>query len=285
MAFIKNDAYKKITELAKNGDERAKALIDHYMRKDYRDQADLDRMVSNVFNPLDPDNQPEEEIEEKKEEEIVEDTPDNATVEIEEGVVEQPAAIAETEHTIDADMDGLVDAAEIDQITFEEFLKNKSRDSLRARRNHDYFTRYDANARNGYLEKKKDEYNHSFDTMRGDIERGYRDMDRAISKYALSVGDLIDDGVALDDQSTASAYDDIVSESAKSHSFGRSWDEDDMANVVSILQNLVAKYGRKNVLGALNILRGDNEAFRTFRNGKIDAAVGKYGKSLDDLLK
>lgn len=287
MAFIRNDTYRKIVELAKNGDERAKALIDHYTRKDYADQSDLDRMVFNVFNPEPEEEAPKADEDEDldlefEEEEVI---PDNQPIETEDGVVAQPAVIAESYDSIDADMDGLVDKTEIEDLTFEDFLGNKTRDANRAKKNHDYFLMYDADAREDYLNKKKDEYSHSFDTMRGDIDRSYRDMDKALCDYALGVGDLEDDSVDLDEGSTASAYGDILERSKKSHAFGRSWDVTDKEEVMKGLLELVAKYGRKNVLGALNILKGDNQAYRDFRNGKIDAAVGKYGKALDDILK
>lgn len=280
MAYIKNGVYLKIAELAKNGDERAKALLDHYMRKDYKDQEDLDRMVGNIFNP-----EPEIQEPAAQEQEEVEDESPAQTVEVEEGVVEDPTVVAASFDVIDGDMDGLIDKTEIEDITFSDFLSNKKRDAERARKNHDYFLMYDADARNDYLTRSEEDYSKSFDALRGDIDRSHRDMEKALSDYALSVGDLADDGRDISDSDTSSAYDGIIDHWKDNHSFGRSWDEEDKKDVLEILNALVEKYGRKNVLGALNILKGDNDAYKAFRTGKIDSAIDSYSKSLEKILK
>ena len=290
MAFIKNEQWRKICELDKNGDARAHDLVDHYVRMDYRDQADLDRMVSNLFNP--------EEDREKVAEavEIAEEQPAQIDITEPNQILEQdPAEVIEVTAPIvgkeditadlDRELEGMIDESKIDDISFADFLKNKKRDAERARKNKEYFAVFDLDGRMNYLANKKTEYGSKFDLAKRDIDRDFNDMDNAISKYSLAIGDLADDGVELSMDSANNVYDDILEINEGNHSLGRSWDEEDVAAMTNDLMRLVAKYGRKNVLAALNTLKNDNAAYRTLRMGKIDSAISDYGKALDGLLK
>ena len=51
------------------------------------------------------------------------------------------------------------------------------------------------------------------------------------------------------------------------------------------LKQLVVKYGKKNVLAALNVLKTDNNNYRDYRIGQINEEVERYNKSLDKILK
>ena len=80
-------------------------------------------------------------------------------------------------------------------------------------------------------------------------------------------------------------YNDIMDNNGIMHSFGRHWDDVDTAHVIDDLKILVEKYGKKNVLAALNVLKTDNGNFRDYRLGQINEEVERYNKSLDKIFK
>ena len=47
---------------------------------------------------------------------------------------------------------------------------------------------------------------------------------------------------------------------------------------------LVIKYGKKNVVAALNTLKSDNDNYRNHRNGEINGEISRYKSSLAKLL-
>ena len=106
----------------------------------------------------------------------------------------------------------------------------------------------------------------------------------ALGMYEQSVGDELDDEVELSADNADKAYSDLIDNSGAMHSFGRYWDEEDKANVIKELKALIGKYGKKNVLAAINTLKSDNENYKSYMHNKIDAEVGKYSKNLENLL-
>ena len=284
MAFLKQQDYKNIMQAKKDGNPHAIALVQAYVKG--CSQYDLDNMLHAFYNPepvnlaceqeQDPKNEPAVKAVEKQTEEIEQPIP-------EEPAIEEPSVI-DISDKLDADLDGLIDEDEIDDVSFEDFLEEKKKNANRLSKGADYFKMYDPVGRMDYLVRKSKEYDNSFNTKRMDIDRAFRDMDGAISAYSKAVAMLPDDEIEMDSSATDKAYGDLVN-AGKSHSFGRSWDAEDMEEMNSILSALVATYGKDNVSAALNVIRGDNEAFRNRRNGKIDNAVRHYSKQLEDLLK
>ena len=51
------------------------------------------------------------------------------------------------------------------------------------------------------------------------------------------------------------------------------------------LQELVIKYGKKNIMAVLNTLKSDVDNFKSFKNNQIDDEVNRYTKSIEKLLK
>lgn len=304
MPFLKQSDFKNIMQAKKDGNPQAIAIMQSYVKG--CTQYDLDNMVHAFYNPdpvniaseqeADPMNAPAVEAVENAKEEIDEASAPETSVDeppadeppaeeppeaVEEGAVSAPDISAE----LDADLDGLIDCDEISDCSFEDFLKEKRGYANRMSKGADHFKMYDPAGRMDYLVKKCDEYDKSFDTKRKDIERSFRDLDGAITAYSSSVSGLPDDGIELDSKVSGDAYSDFVDSIGQTHSFGRVWDEEDMEEMNGILSALVAQYGKANVVAALNVIHGDNEAFKDKRNGQIDSAVKHYSKQLEDLLK
>lgn len=301
MPFLKQSDYKNIIQAKKDGNPQATAIIQAYVKGST--QYDLDRMVHAFYNPTPANNAEEQEedpinaeaVEAVNEAEAKADEPVEVPPTIPVGNNIDPKVIApvvEPEQTtdisalLDADLDGLIDEDEIDDCTFEDFLADKKKNANRILKDANHFKMYDPAGRESYLVAKCGEYDKSFDTKRRDIERAFKDMDNAIASYSQSLTDTVpDDGIELNSDVTNKAYSDIVEASNGSHAFGRAWDDEDTAEMVAILNDLVGTHGKANVLAALNVIRGDNEAFRDRRNGQIDSAVKHYSKQLEDLLK
>jgi hypothetical protein len=96
---------------------------------------------------------------------------------------------------------------------------------------------------------------------------------------------MLDDGVEMDMDKVASAYNDFTTDAEAMGSFGRHWDENDNALIVAKLQGLVAQYGKQNVAAALNTISSDNDNYRDFLNNQIDSEVSRYTKSIENILK
>lgn len=264
MSIFNNKQFTEIYRASKNGNEKAKAIIDKYMQGGNPDE--ISRLIDEYYSPK---TEPEPELEEEQEQ----------------SQPEEPDAPVDISGDLDKDMDGLIDEAKFDDMDFASFLKNKKRDTIRGKKNSDYFKAYDEEGRHNYLSKKEDEYGKSFDTKRRDIDRSFKDMDNSLSAYAQSVQDQPDDAIETDMGQADKAYDELVSLGEKSHSFGRSWDSDDMNEVTEKLMQLIQTYGKKNVLAAINILKGDNQAFRDHKVNSIDKAIKDYNGKLEGLLK
>lgn len=303
MFILNNKVFNELRNASKNGDAKAKAIIDKYMEEGSGDS--VERLIDEYYNS-NADEEPEAAMKEVQEENVPEDNHEEAENEdsitgvdqvtkVEEAMGEEPHEEGQAEQTepspvditdlLDKETDGLVDDDDVKDMTFEEYMDKKHRDSVRGKKNHDYFSAFDPEGKAAYLKKKEDDYSHSFDTRRKDIERNHRDMDGAITAYAQMIGDQLDDGVESDMGVVDKAYGDIVGTVGKNHSFGRSWDEDDMNEVKEQLMSLMQQYGRANVIAALNILKGDNDSYRDHRNNCIDKAIKDHNGKWEELLK
>lgn len=274
MAFLKNGDYKNVIRAKKEGNPKALAIVQAYLKG--ASQEDLDRMLLDFYgnSPVEPEEPAT--VEEPK----VGETP------IEDKIEEEPPAVIEDiSCVLDSDLDGILDVDEISDSSFDDFIAEKKRNAKRLSNSAEYFKRYDPAGREAYIKKKEDEYGKSFDGKKRDIDRFYRDMDSSIGSHLQRIGDLPDDEIDVSPESSDKAYADMVESFGNGHSIGRSWDKEDAEDMIAVLSELVGKYGKRNVIAALNIVRGDNEAFRDMRHGKIDSAISKYNKQLEGLLK
>ena len=284
MAFINNKKFAEIRNAAKNGDEKALKVL-QAMRK-MQPQADIDRLVEDYYAIPAP---------------AVEETPETPTVtddlslddaSVVDSVMSSDIADSDGDVTtitynlddITKDMDGLIDEDEVEDMSFSDFLADKKRNMMRARKNADYFKMYDNDSRSKYAADAVAKYKAKFGDLERDIDRRNKDTMTALGMYEQSVGDELDDEVELNADNADKAYSDLIDNSGAMHSFGRYWDEEDKANVVTELKALIGKYGKKNVLAAINTLKSDNENYKSYMHNKIDTEVGKYSKNLENLL-
>ena len=282
MAYLKNNKFLEIREAAKNNNEKAAQIIQG-LRKNFP-QEEIDRMVDEYYAiPT----QNDIELVEPEIEQVEEATPAPQPVVEEETIapVEEIPAIPDLTETLDGELDGIISETEVEDISFKDFLGNKRSDSLKARKNADYFKAFDQGGREKYLADKTENYRGKFANRLGDIDRHYNDTNKALSLYSTNVNEMLDDDIELDTNVAAQAYDDFTDNETAMHSFGRHWDENDNNNVTTALAELVAKYGKKNVQAALNVLMGDNEGYKSYRSNQIDSEIGRYQKSLENLLK
>lgn len=309
MAFINNIQFKEIRNAAKNGNENAKMIL-QAMRK-MQPQNDIDRLVQGYYgveshpNSVEPTMQTPD-VEEAKidntlaieptkidEPEIPSQLEPEETVQIEESQIEDVPVPNEVEtgtpvdlsSMLDGEFDGLLDENDIEDINFSDFLETKKRDGLRAKKNSDYFKAFDMEGRKNYMNNKIDSYKNKFNGKLKDIERSHSDMDKAISGYTQNVNDMLDDDIEFSMDTANNAYNDITGNEDMMKSFSRHWDELDSSNVVNELKNLIGKYGKKNVMAALNNLKNDNDNYKMFRNNQIDNEISRYSKSIENLLK
>lgn len=284
MAFINNKKFAEIRNAAKNGDEKALKVL-QAMRK-MQPQADIDRLVEDYYAIPAP---------------AVEETPETPSVtddlrlddaSVVDSVISSDIADSDGDVTtitynlddITKDMDGLIDEDEVEDMSFSDFLADKKRNMMRARKNADYFKMYDNDSRSKYAADAVAKYKAKFGDLERDIDRRNKDTMTALGIYEQSVGDELDDEVELSADNADKAYSDLIDNSGAMHSFGRYWDEEDKANVITKLKALIGKYGKKNVLAAINTLKSDNENYKSYMHNKIDTEVGKYSKNLENLL-
>lgn len=273
MPYINRKTWTKILKARKDGDVDASAIYDKFFDKNCR-QEELDRLVGDYLSPAKMDPQALDAI--KENQEIAKPEPESET----EPEVSQ-VEIVDISPDLDKELDGLIDDDEIDDDDFDAFIKKKKKNANRLKKNADYFAAFDPEGRKNYYVKKTEEKNHQYDDKRRDIERAFNDMGVAIGKYSQSVKDLPEDELKYNSDGTDKAYDSII---GIGKSFGRSWDEQDVLQVVSVLKDLVSKFGKKNVLAALNLISQDNQSYRNDRIGSIDKAVKKYSEGLKNLI-
>lgn len=187
--------------------------------------------------------------------------------------------------SIDGEFDGLIDEDEISDVSFADFLKEKKKNANRERKNSDYFKAYGPEEREAFGLSKKDAFGKKFDGSRKKLERGYRDNGKALDEYSKIVTSFPMADGDIDVDASNKAYGEFTDDESAMGAFGRIWDEDDVRVITESLTALANKYGKKNVLSMLNSLRQDNESWKAFGDGKIENAIGNYGKSIDKLLK
>ena len=287
MAYIDNIKFKEILEASRNGNEKAKMIMQG-MRK-MSSQDDIDRLVYEYYNvPVEA-----EEVVPVEQPSMTEQ-PEEVTVTEGENIATEPEIVSEPENSGDvvditdllkSEMEGLVDEDECTSVSFTDYLKNKQRDAMRATKNSDYFKAFDMNGRHAYADDMINSYRDRFSGNLRDIERSYSDNDKALSLYTQKMTDSLDDGVEFDTDATKGAYGELVGNESAMSSFGRHWDDNDVETVLTALSELSNKYGKANVIAALNVLRGDNEGHRDYLNNMIDTNIGKYTKAIDKLLR
>ncbi len=338
MRFINAKKLNELLAAAKNGDAKAKNIIDKYMDDD-PDMDSIERLLNDYYglsSPNEAEKPVSDDLEEEKADETVSDEekpiskidakaeaefdpedPDFAQTspvteeepihgstenpepvhepEIEEEPKEEESPIVEEEPTsiqpvdisadLDRELNGLLDNDDVEGISFADFLKRKSTDALRSRKNNGYFKAFDAEGRKNYLSNAIDKYKKSFDVKRRNVERGVTDMDNALGKYGDIVTDFPEDDSVFDADKASKAYSDMTTSVLGMAAFGRPWDETDMQSMRIALQSLVEAYGKKNVAAMLNTMKDDVKTWGDYCNGSFDAACDKYGKSLTELLK
>lgn len=295
MGFINNIKFKEISAAANEGNEKAKMVL-QAMRK-FAPQEDIDRLVTEYYN-IPAENAPV--LNEEQPQTINPLEAQNATegnFEADLGQTEEPAQelpqevtepkidVVDLTEVLDKETDGLFDKNEIADYSFEDFLTQKSKDNLRAKKNADYFKAYDLEGRTNYMNSKIEDYKNSFNNRLGGIRQKFDDISNSINKYYTNVNDLLDDDKEMSVEESGLAYNDFVNNKDAMASFGRHWDENDNLVVISALQNLVNQYGKKNVLAALNTLDSDNNSYKDYLNNQVDEEINRYSKSLQNILK
>lgn len=296
MAFINNKKFAEIRTAAKDGNEKALMIL-QAMRK-LQPQADIDRLVEDYYAiPEEPQIQPVQGenynvAEEQPKEEVPTASDELDDVLSEDLSVNETADIPDLDADVQTynldditkDMDGLIDEDEIDDMSFADFLSDKKKNLKRAKKNADYFKMYDDDSRRQYSLNAVDKYKAKFGDLERDIDRRNKDTATALGLYEQSVADSLDDDIELNADNADKAYSDLTDDSGAMHAFGRYWDDDDKASVIEALKVLIGKYGKKNVLAAINTLKSDNENYKSYMHNRIDTEVGKYSKNLENLL-
>lgn len=291
MAFINNKKMKEIMTAAQNGNEKALMIL-QAMRKG-NSQQDVDGLVNDYYNIIN-DVPPVELIEEtspiqpEMESNSIPaetDTEDIDQPEMEVDIEPVLPEVTDLSDLLSAEMEGLLDENEIEELTFSKFLDNKRRDGLRARKNADYFKAFDLEGRNNYAGNKIAEYGKKFDGHRRNIEREHSDLTNSIDNQINGVNLLLDDDIELNMDTANQAYDELTQNEGAMSAMSRYWDETDNAQLKEILQSLVVQYGKKNVMAVLNTLKSDIDNYKSYKNNQIDEEVNRYTKSIEKLLK
>ena len=298
MAYINNKKFGELRTAASQGNEKAARIL-QLMRQN-GNQDDISKLVDEYYLP-------------KQVEQSVSNISATPKVEPEMPIAPRETMEPKTEDltsVLDKDLDGLVSMNDVQDITFGDFLKNKKTDGLKSTRTADYFKMYNPEGRTNYLNKKGEEYQNKFNGRLKDIDRQYRDLDNSLylivginlfiyafwslkqwfqinslNKYIESVElNAMDDVVELNFDNAGKAYNDMTDSHDMMLGLGRGHDEEDFNSVTEELNNLIAKYGKKNVVAALNTLKGDNENYKNHRNGEINSEISRYKSSLAKLL-
>lgn len=227
----------------------------------------------------------EEIVEENKENSDSENTEEIKTEEEPKETEEEPKEEIDYTEILDKETDGLFDENEIPQLDFAQYLSNKRRDGIRALRGADYFKAFDPLGRERYIEKKKQAYSEKFGDALRDIDRQHNDYIKSLGVYKGLVDGLQDDELELSVENANGAYNDLVGNDKVMRVISRYWDDEDNFSVSSALEELINKYGKKNVLSALDILKGDVDGYKSFRDGQIGEEIERYGKGIEKILK
>lgn len=279
MPYIVNNKFQEIRKAAKNGNEKARLVI-QAMRK-MSPQADIDRLMEDYYNiptvePIDGEMPEMNKIKPQTE----------PTVEVISDVnSEDIHTVVDMDKTLDDETKDLFDENEIKDISFSEYLSGKSKNALRLKKNADYFKIYDPKSREEYLNKRINSYKEKFDGKLGEIYRKNKDIDKSLDKYTQYTNDYLDDDKDLNVADVDEAYNKFISNNTVMSSFGRYWDEEDVKTIVQGLAELIEHYGKRNVLAVLNALRNDNDEYVKYLNGQVDTEIGRYTKSLENVLR
>lgn len=286
MAYLKNNQYKEIYNAYKGGNIKAAEILQAL--RNGTSQEELDSMVGSYYDvggiqpvvevpEITPAAEPEENL--------------NTEPVIEAGTVENNvqdfsgSSIADLSSALDKDFEDILDENEISDTSFADFLSNKRRDGIKAKKNREYFGAYSPLDREKFMTSKIDAYKGKFNNRLKDIDRRYRDMDSAISMYMQNINESLDDDIELDMGTANKVYEDLTTSEDIMHGFGRSWDQEDLSIVIDSLRELVNKYGKKNVMAALNVIKTDNNNYKDYLNNQVDSEIGRYSKSIENLLK
>jgi hypothetical protein len=275
MAYINNKKFGELRTAASQGNEKAARIL-QLMRQN-GNQDDISKLVDDYYLPQEVETSannisaaPEPQVE------VTRETLPQGS---------QEPQIEDLTEVLDRDLDGLISQNDVEDITFGDFLKNKKTDGLKNTRTADYFKMYNPEGRTNYMNKKNEEYQNKFNGRLKDIDRQYRDLDNSLNKYIDSVNlNAMDDAVELNFDNAGKAYNDMTDSHDMMLGLGRGHDEEDFNSVTEELNNLIAKYGKKNVVAALNTLKSDNDNYRNHRNGQIEGEISRYKSSLAKLI-
>ena len=106
-----------------------------------------------------------------------------------------------------------------------------------------------------------------------------------INYYLKEANLFLDDDLPLDNDKVSEIYEKITSDDDIVNSIGRIWDEDDKNNILGKLNEYTTLYGKKNLIPALNFVKEDNNAFKKYRDDKIDEEIKRYSGNLSKILK
>lgn len=225
--------------------------------------------------------------EEVKEEENTEEVKEPANEEQENKVQEEekPQPTMNFSELLDKETDGLFDENEIPQMDFSQYLENKHRDGVRAKRNADYFKAFSPEDRRQYVDMKKKTYTDKFGDSLHDIDRSHNDYLKSLENLYDDINNGIEeDEKELSPESSSGAYDEITSNKATMRVLNRYWDSNDMGEVSSFLNGLIQKYGKQNVLSAMGLLKQDVDAYSEFRKKQIQDEIDRYGNTIEKTL-
>lgn len=268
MPFINNQKFNEIRNAAKNNNPKALEIMQVMQKNGSQD--DINRLIDSYYGIETPLQQPQPQLQQQPAEENI--------------PLSEPQEVPDITELLDGETDGLFDENDIDYEDFSTFLNNKKRDNLRAKKNLDYFSAFDPQGRNNYVEAKKEAYKSKFGDKVHDIERKYDDYDKALGLYVQGVNDSLDDDLGFDANQVDGAYNEIIGNNSIMHSFGRHWDNVDTSHIIDDLKQMCAQYGKKNILAALNTIKNDNVNYRNYQLGKINQEVDRYDKILDKTL-
>lgn len=230
--------------------------------------------------PKEPTN---EEVVETKTEEVKEPTNEEQESKVQEE--EKPQPTMNFSELLDKETDGLFDENEIPQMDFSQYLENKHRDGVRARRNADYFKAFSPEDRRQYVDMKKKIYTDKFGDSLHDIDRSHNDYLKSLENLYDDINNGIEeDEKELSPESSSGAYDEITSNKATMRVLNRYWDSNDMGEVSSFLNGLIQKYGKQNVLSAMGLLKQDVDAYSEFRKKQIQDEIDRYGNTIEKTL-
>lgn len=186
---------------------------------------------------------------------------------------------------LDKETDGLFDENEIPQMDFSQYLENKHRDGVRARRNADYFKAFSPEDRHQYVDTKKKTYTDKFGDSLHDIDRTHSDYVKSLENLYDDINNgMEEDEKELSPEMSSGAYDEITSNKATMRVLNRYWDSNDMGEVSSFLNGLIQKYGKQNVLSAMGLLKQDVDSYSEFRKKQIQDEIDRYGNTIEKTL-